>query len=240
VFDPTAPNASTRDAWSWFATHRARVGELLAFGAAGRLTILGAGNCNDVDLAQARRAFGEVALVDLDRMALEQATRRQHVDGCTLYAPADVSGSSPCPTVPRRASTVVLSACVLSQIHAVINERESDPRRKAAALAGARARHLALMLELLRPGGLGIVVHDMVSSDTVPELWTTAPERVEELSVALLASGNHLHGGRPDVMSAALRGTPGIDRLARAHPWIWQLSATRAYLVHAHVFRKRV
>ena len=47
-------NAAVADAWARFAPHRARVMELLLAAAEGRtfprLALLGAGNCNDVDL----------------------------------------------------------------------------------------------------------------------------------------------------------------------------------------------
>src|SRR5690348_15383718 len=61
-------NAETRDHWDAFAGHRAKVTGLLTSGGlpgASRLCVLGAGNCNDVDLAALLRAHREVHLVDV-------------------------------------------------------------------------------------------------------------------------------------------------------------------------------
>ena len=66
-------NAESRDQWNAFSGHRQKVSALLGAGAeprAGRLCVLGAGNCNDLDLASLLQAHREVHLVDLDAVAL--------------------------------------------------------------------------------------------------------------------------------------------------------------------------
>ena len=78
----SAFNAASRDQWSAFAGHRARVSALLGVGAAPRptrLCVLGAGNANDLDLSALLRAHREVHLVDLDPDALVQGVSRQRV-----------------------------------------------------------------------------------------------------------------------------------------------------------------
>ena len=49
---------------------------------AGRLCVLGAGNCNDLDLRRLSERFDEIHLIDLDPAALGEAVRRQGVEGC--------------------------------------------------------------------------------------------------------------------------------------------------------------
>ena len=75
-------NAESRDQWDAFSGHREKVSAILGAGAdpcPGRLCVLGAGNCNDLDLAALLRAHREVHLVDLDAEALAQGVERQGV-----------------------------------------------------------------------------------------------------------------------------------------------------------------
>src|SRR5204863_1188594 len=78
-------NRSTRDHWVHFAPHRAEIQKLIVpdlhAPGTGRLCVLGAGNCNDIDLKALAEAFAEVHLVDIDAPALEAAVRRQEVTG---------------------------------------------------------------------------------------------------------------------------------------------------------------
>src|SRR5690606_24791803 len=59
---------------SSFAEHRACLMELLSGGnPGGRLCVLGAGNCSDLDLERLTSDYDEVHLVDFDRSALRRA-----------------------------------------------------------------------------------------------------------------------------------------------------------------------
>lgn len=62
-----------------YGAHRVVLSELLAArgGEARRLCLLGAGNCNDVDLGTLASAFSEIHLVDIDHKALAAAVDRQ-------------------------------------------------------------------------------------------------------------------------------------------------------------------
>ncbi|MFT5326875.1 MAG: hypothetical protein ACI8P0_004758, partial [Planctomycetaceae bacterium] len=68
-------NEESRDAWHRYARHRERVTELLLGTVSDtslecdstrtrRLCLLGAGNCNDVDLKRLAETFDEIHLVD--------------------------------------------------------------------------------------------------------------------------------------------------------------------------------
>ncbi len=91
-------NLSTRSHWEHFAAHRAHIEELLlpdCSHPAGRLCVLGAGNCNDLDLPRLSERFDEIHLVDLDANALDQAIQRQGVEGSfklRVHAPVDLTG----------------------------------------------------------------------------------------------------------------------------------------------------
>lgn len=65
--------------WELSAGHRSEVTQRLVALAAPRqrLCLLGAGNCNDLDLAELAAAYGEVHLVDIDGDALARGVSRQ-------------------------------------------------------------------------------------------------------------------------------------------------------------------
>jgi hypothetical protein len=94
-------NRSTRDHWTWFASHRAQIQSLILpdvrarATAAPRLCVLGAGNCNDTDLKVLTAEFAEVHLVDIDGAALAQAVRRQGAESSRalhLHGGVDLTG----------------------------------------------------------------------------------------------------------------------------------------------------
>ena len=93
-------NRQTRDAWKRCAAHRRKIHALIS--AAGcaegsRLCVLGAGNCNDLDLRSLEREFAEIHLVDLDREAIAAGIARQQLAGSSqlvVNAPCDLSGDA--------------------------------------------------------------------------------------------------------------------------------------------------
>ncbi|MBO0698821.1 MAG: hypothetical protein J2P46_10535, partial [Zavarzinella sp.] len=73
-------NRGSADGWAAFADHRKKVTELLggeSTSPSSRLCVLGAGNCNDLDLNTLLRSYREVHLVDLDAEALARGVARQ-------------------------------------------------------------------------------------------------------------------------------------------------------------------
>src|ERR1043166_2958493 len=86
-------NRQTRDAWDRCAAHRRKLHALIAAANSppgSRLCVLGAGNCNDIDLRLLERGFAEIHLVDLDRDAIESGIARRQLTGSTrifVHAP---------------------------------------------------------------------------------------------------------------------------------------------------------
>ena len=76
-------NQTTRGSWKYFSQHRNQILNLVfeeSLDRQGKLAILGAGNCNDLDLKDLLGHFREVHLFDLDQTAMEFALRRQSVE----------------------------------------------------------------------------------------------------------------------------------------------------------------
>lgn len=77
-------NRDARQGWDLYQSHRERVTQLLLSSTTSRdatLCVLGAGNCNDLDLQRLKAQFRKIHLVDLDSEALAQ--------GCELQGLAD-------------------------------------------------------------------------------------------------------------------------------------------------------
>src|SRR5687768_13376737 len=74
-------NRETQNAWDDFSSHRRRATDLLVAAATGRsrptLCLLGAGNCNDLELPQLLKIYSEIHLVDADDHALAAGIERQ-------------------------------------------------------------------------------------------------------------------------------------------------------------------
>jgi hypothetical protein len=259
-------NRATAELGVHFQGHRARLTELIATtGAGGALALLGAGNCNDVDLPRLAGAFEAIHLVDLDAEALARARDREApavADRLTLSAPVDLSGVFPelprwrgkhvpaerlsalpaeavgrvLAAVPGRFDTVV-SCCLLSQLmHSCYLALGPHPQLDAIGAAVALA-HLRSLVALARPGGRVILASDTVSSESYPleELWG---ERTPlELLSHLEASGNILSGTAPSLVRRALgaRDLPLAQPARMVEPWLWKLDGNLTLLVYAFV-----
>lgn len=238
-----------------------------------QLCVLGAGNGNDLDLGALLDYYEEIHLVDLDAEALAQGTARQDcgkqarvhryggvdVTGVletlggwspqTVIQAADLSACTEepirrvCPILPGP-FTVVASTCLLSQlIKAVIQAVGERHPRFLELLQAVRAGHLRLLTQLVAPGGFGVLISDMVSSDTFPGLATLPESALESTLVQLIRQGNFFHGLNPSAVAAALRTdtvlASQIADMESLRPWRWNFGP-RVYAVwgmkwHRHV-----
>jgi hypothetical protein len=232
-------NARPKNNRELFASHRTRVTRLLQAVQRGEgLCVLGAGNCDDLDLPSLARDFGRVCLVDSDGEALERG--RVQVappmsDRVVAQGGVDLSGyldqidawgegsleldslTVSAPAVARKLAAriggnfdTVLSSCILSQL-AVAFQRTLvlSPLQWAPIVQTLWLTHCLTMVHLLRPGGTGVL---LVEGNADPE-------------TLLLAFRNH-----PQLASL-------VDRASKTEPWPWTLQ-TDVRLVHALVFRR--
>jgi hypothetical protein len=234
-------NLESRDQWESFAGHRENVTRLLGTGVApatGRLCVLGAGNCTDLDLATLLGIYREVHLVDLDAEAVASGMRRQsmatppglhphgdldvtgmldamsswspqeRIDPAVVAACADVPVQSILPLLPGPFE-VVVSTCLLSQLILNLVHTVGEGHPQFLLLLQAvRAGHLRLLTHLVAPGGTAILITDVVSSDTVPTLSSVPDSALSGLLARLVRERNFFHGVNPAILETLAAHDP--------------------------------
>lgn len=145
------------------------------------------------------------------------------------------------PTLPAPFD-VVASVCLLTQLaDSVVNSVGQQHARFVELLLAVRTRHVRLLVELLAPGGAGLLITDVVSSDTCPELKNVPEGQLAELLQRAIAARNFFHGANPFVLAQLLRSevrlAPLVGRVELLAPWRWNLGP-RVYAVCAVVFSR--
>ncbi len=249
-------NTSTRSGFGAYAQHRARQMALLNDQRGARLAVLGAGNCNDIELATLARSFDEIHLFDIDGGALANAVQRQtdevrrachlHVRDLTGVASflegwkreppepfaAQVSAWTKLGTLLAEAGQfdTVLSTCLLSQV--AINLRDFfgfSPALNAALLA-AIAGHVMLASALTKPGGKIVITSDCITN-SYPIREEAQARGALNAILHLTAQGAAFPGTDPELV-AALLTNPDFSRPELKDAWIWDVGK-QSYLVYA-------
>jgi hypothetical protein len=222
-------NRSTVENWASFAPHRRRVTDLIVGGSSrqeSRLAVLGAGNCNDLDLESLAASFAAVDLFDVDAQALARGIRSQSMESSPrffLHGDVDFTGILPrlatLPQKPDRQAEleelvrlaaripslgnnagyeVVASTCVLSQLisSAVLILGESEPLLPLLVLA-MRKTHFRLLCNMVAPRGTAVFVSDLVSSDSCPALLAHSKDDLQPLMEAVVHDRNFFTGLNP-------------------------------------------
>ena len=220
-------NRQSRDAWDRYAPHRARITALTmeSLAPGDRLCVLGAGNVNDLDLAEVLRVAAQVDLADIDGAAMSAGVRRQGLDGDPRISrhEHDLSGDG----VPG-AFDVVLSAGVLTQL--------IEPGAAVEDTLALRDRHLA---EMTRLGRRAVLVTDVVSTSTAPSLLGLAEDEMEPAMAALVAAGNFFTGTNPYRIAAVLEDGGAAGDVTLHDPWLWAVTPDRRHLTYAISWRRR-
>ena len=252
-------NAESRGGWERYRSHRDRVTGLLTNLAAEDLAattreicILGAGNCNDIDLRALLDLGLRVHLVDLDGDALAAGLRVQGVEnssGIELHAGVDVTGVFPDIAKLNSASSeeqvrelarrmvdvrgfevarpcrLVASIGLLTQlIEAVIQSLGHQHAALVDLIQAVRTQHLRLMFDLLARGGSLLLTAEVVSSSTAPEIATIDESRLPELLAKLFAQRNFFTGMHPGILMQTFQTDPVVS------PQLRQLTATAPWL----------
>lgn len=235
-----------------------------------RLCLLGAGNLNDLNLAALSTAFGEIVLVDVDAAALRRGLSRQGLAEEARFrvmASTDVSGvfaelaamksdqqigdeaiddclrllAQSHGLVEHGRYDVVASVGLLTQlIDGVIRSVGESHPRSWELVAAMRMQHLRLMLELTAPGGAAVLVTEVVSSDSCPELLSVNEENMPKLVRDEVAARNFFTGTNPAALQQLLRTEVRLaEQLANVRftePWLWTFLA-RTYAVYGLTMR---
>ncbi len=237
----------------------------------GKLCVLGAGNCNDLALNQLAQAFQQIDLVDIDEQAIAAGMTRQGVAAghVTAFGAVDVTGVvnlisawtpellvadeqvDACIATAQRAVlpfdagsySVAASIGLLSQliesIGVTLGERHS---RFVDLMTCIRREHLRQLIDLAAPGGSVVLITDVVSSRTVPELATAASHELPPLVGRAIAQRNFFSGMNPFVIKRMLDTEPPfatqLTDVRLNKPWVWDLGP-RLYAVCA-ITAKRV
>ena len=240
-------NRSTVDEWERFATHRAHVTRLLlekgSAAPSPTLCVLGAGNCNDVDLAQVAAVYERIELVDLDVQALSGAVARhapavREKIGC--HAPLDVSGvlgrlpqwrrmntsESELLSLPQlhaqriadvlgRRFDCVLSCGLLTQLHLPIVEAlGAEHPLFEAATQTLLLTHLRLLRGLTSGGGCALLVTELTSNLTLPALdETLSSAELARLFDVVVRQGNVMRIADPIGLRQVIADDPLLREL---------------------------
>ena len=137
----------------------------------------------------------------------------------------------------------VVSSCMLTQLLGSVLESFGDTSPwKNPMMIAVRDGHLKLMSRMLKPNGVGLLITDFVSSDTLPELkQAETKEEVLQLSQQAIEQKNFFTGTNPFSIKESLKRmlveTPSRPWTIEP-PWRWQIGADRFYLATAIGFSK--
>jgi hypothetical protein len=234
------------------------------------LCMLGVGNGNDIDLVRLADEFERIVFVDLDQAALERAVMRLenntngHIECC---CPFDLTGILPelQAWLPRRQPAdaellavmqsaqvasrpeigtfdLVASTCVLTQlIDSVYMALPTEHPKCVDLVIAVRNRHLELILELLNPGGVGVLLTDFVATETAPELAQLNEMVLPQAAMKWIKERNFFTGANPfairDYYNRSRPPGPFAQDVQVKGPWRWDIGA-KQLAVCAVTFRR--
>ncbi|HMP78939.1 MAG TPA: hypothetical protein PKD54_05770 [Pirellulaceae bacterium] len=139
---------------------------------------------------------------------------------------------------------VVASTCMFSQVvqHVLDTLGPMGEAVYVPIIQALRLRHLELVVAACRPGGVGLLFTDVVSSDTLPEIPSKAGAGLQPLLNRAISEQNFFTGLNPVILQGLFESEPSlkgeIESVTTSHPWVWN-AGTRYYVVVAFRFKRR-
>lgn len=259
--------------WKQFASHRKHVTDLLVnlLPANKSLCLLGAGAINDVSLNRLLDLRAHIHLVDVDLEAMQTGVARQGLAGSPaihLHGPVDVSGIAPmladCDALRRGDSAarllqsvakhrcriagqpfdITVSAAVLTQLIQSVVASRLRPRQALPVILALRDKHLSDLVQLTTPGGWILLVSDVVSTATAPQLAQIPASELGAAMAALIAENNFFTATNPYRLTTLLAQDPRfrdeVTDVRLLAPWLWRVRPRRQHLVYAIAARRTI
>lgn len=262
-------NRETLANWRLYRSHREAVADLICRPPqppSARLCILGAGNCNDLDLTRFTGRFSQVHLVDLDRQAMAKGVQRQSPPApgsISLHGGVDLTGILKTLATwkryrPQRESIahcirearafaglpfpgrfqVAASMCLLSQIIDSIVSVTGPKALPLELVEALRQRHLRLLAELLAPGGVGFLVTDFILERGGARPTREASPEPQSAG----APGDSFLGLNPRELCASVSDDAVLGNQVRhagvSPSWLWRQNPRRTLRVCAISFQR--
>jgi hypothetical protein len=256
--------------WKQFRPHRMHVTDLLTALSPprGALCLLGAGGVNDVSLEPLLVVDRDIHLVDVDLPAMQAGVARQglgkssavHLHAIDLSGIAELLADADlrrdrggkrmleslaahrC-TIPGQPFDMTVSMGLLTQLIRSVVISELPPTVVSEVVIGLRDKHLGDLVHLTTRGGRIVLISDVVSTATAPELSRIPEVGLGAAMGALIARGNFFTGTNPYRLSSLLAGDPRFrDEVTDVHlhaPWLWHVRPQRQHLVYAITARRR-
>lgn len=238
-------NLDSAGDWKRYASHRRHATRLILEAApakAKRLCLLGAGNCNDVELTALFKRFDEIHLVDLDKEAMQQGLQRQKsgIQGkAILHAPVDIDAADAAAQLaPLGRFDVVASICVLSQLIDAIPAEERGTETAVPQAQNIRRRHFELLDALAGGEGNLVIANEAVSSDSEPRVATCEDPQLGPLLVELAMQQQLFIGLNPAILALDLQTLSPNSDLLTSPPWKWDFGP-RTYAVCGHSLKRK-
>jgi hypothetical protein len=233
-----------------------------------QLCILGAGHLQDVALAELAEQYREIVLVDLDQPTVTAALTRTEGrarEVCRVMPATDLTGVlellEGVPTGRVDANQVLsaleahqtnlaggpfdvtISLGLLTQLLQAIVDAGFALQEVPSLSLALRDKHLRDLVRLTRPGGRCLLVTDIVSSTTAPELLDTSEMDLEPEMARLVAARNFFTGTNPYRIVAVLEEDPAFREevcdVRLLGPWLWAVTSDRQHLTCAILATRR-
>jgi hypothetical protein len=128
---------------------------------------------------------------------------------------------------------VVVSICTLTQlIDMVVSALGDNHPYLFDFILKIRNHHLNQMVGLTSQQGWGLLITDIVSSDSCAEMLDSSDEDFPDLVNQLIANRNFFHGVNPYMLHSALSSNQLIYDAQILRPWRWNFGS-RIYAVCA-------